>query len=316
MTIQQLEYIIALDNYRHFAKAAEACYVTQPTLSMMIQKLEDELDVRIFDRSAHPVEPTEVGKKILNQARISIRYFYQVKEVVDNEKNMLTGDFKLGIIPTVATYIVPELLRRMKKTETGINLILQEAPTSVIVEHLLNGKLDGGLAATPLNHPNLVEMPVYYEKFYAYVSPLDGLFENDEVDLGKVDIHTVWLLENIHCLRGQIVQLCQMKKEKDLDRTEKIKYESGSMDTLINIVDYNGGLTVIPEMTAMGLPEEKQNNLRRLKGNTAVREVSLIVSKEFVRQKMAGIIVDMIKDSVPKSMQDKSLKQYIVDVSY
>lgn len=316
MTIQQLEYIIAVDNYRHFAKAAEACYVTQPTLSMMIQKLEDELDVKIFDRSAHPVEPTDTGKKVLQQARVSLRYFYQIKEVVDNEKNILTGDFKLGIIPTIATYIVPELLRCMSETTSGINLVLQETPTAVIVENLLNGKLDGGLAATPLNHPMLVEIPVYYEKFYAYVSPIEGLFESEEVDLSEVDIHAVWLLENIHCLRGQIVKLCQMKREQDKEKTTKIKYESGSIDTLINIVDYNGGLTVIPEMTAMGLPEEKQGNLRKLKGDMAVREVSLIVSQDFVRQKMANSIVDMIKNSVPKSMQDTNLKQYIVDVSY
>lgn len=316
MTVQQLEYIIAVDNYRHFAKAAEACYVTQPTLSMMIQKLEDELDVKIFDRSAHPVEPTNTGKKILEQARVSLRHFYQIKEVVDNEKNILTGDFKLGIIPTIATYIVPELLQSMSQATTGINLNLQETPTVEIVESLLNGKLDGGLAATPLNHPMLVEIPIYYEKFYAYVSPIEGLFENEEVDLSEVDINAVWLLENIHCLRGQIIKLCQMKREQDKAKTTKIKYESGSMDTLINIVDYNGGLTVIPEMTAMGLPEDKQGNLRRLKGDTAVREVSLIVSQDFVRQKMANEIVEMIKKSVPKSMQDTSLKQYIVDVSY
>lgn len=316
MTIQQLEYIIAVDNYRHFAKAAEACFVTQPTLSMMIQKLEDELDVKIFDRSAHPIEPTEIGKKILTQARISLRYFYQIKEVVSNEKDMLTGDFKLGIIPTIATYIVPELLSHMKKTTNSINLILQETPTTAMIENLLNGKLDGGLAATPLNHPLLVEIPVYYEKFYAYVSPVEGLFEHEEVDLSEVDIHAVWLLENIHCLRGQIVKLCQMKREQDKQKTTKIKYESGSMDTLINIVDYNGGLTIIPEMTAMGLPEEKQGNLRRLKGDLAVREVSLILSQDFVRQKMADFIVEMIKKSVPKSMQDTNLKQYTVDVTY
>lgn len=314
MTIQQLEYVIAVDNYRHFARAAEACFVTQPTLSMMIQKLEEELEVKIFDRSAHPVRPTEVGKKIIEQARVSIRYFYQIKELVDNEKDILTGDFKLGVIPTIASYIVPELLRCLKETTTGINLSLQETPTSEIVESLLNGKLDGGLAATPLNHPNLVEYPIYYEKFYAYVSASDGCFQDEEVDLSKVDIQTVWLLDNIHCLRGQIIKLCQMKKEKD--RLTNIKYESGSIDTLINIVDYNGGLTVIPEMTAMSLPEEKQANLRRLKGDIAVREVSLIVSQDFVRQKMAGSIVDMIKQSVPRVMQNPALKQYAVDVSY
>lgn len=314
MTIQQLEYIIAVDNYRHFARAAEACFVTQPTLSMMTQKLEEELDVKIFDRSAHPVKPTAIGKKIIEQARHSIRSFYQIKEVVDNEKDMLTGDFVLGIIPTIASYIVPELLGHAKETNTGINLILQETPTVEIIESLLNNKLDGGLAATPLNHPNLVEIPIYYEKFYAYVSPVEDCFKDEEVDLSKVDIRSIWLLDNIHCLRGQTLKLCQMKKEKI--NKSKIKYESGSLDTLINIVDYNGGLTVIPEMTAMGLPEEKQGNLRRLKGDATVREVSLIVSQDFVRQKMANSIVDMIKGSVPKAMQDMSLKQYTVDASY
>ena len=314
MTIQQLEYIIAIDNYRHFARAAEACFVTQPTLSMMTQKLEEELDVKIFDRSEHPVKPTMLGEKIIEQARVSIRSFYQIKEVVDNEKDVLTGDFTLGVIPTIASYIVPELLRCAKETHTGVNLILQETPTVEIIESLLTNKLDGGLAATPLNHPNLVEIPIYYEKFYAYVSPLEDCFKEEEVDLSKVDIQTIWLLDNIHCLRGQALRLCQMKKEKK--STAGVKYESGSLDTLINIVDYNGGLTIIPEMTAMGLSEEKQGNLRRLKGGVAVREVSLIVNQDFVRQKMANSIVNMIKRSVPKAMQEMSLKQYAVDVSY
>ena len=313
MTIQQLEYIIAVDNYRHFAKAAEACYVTQPTLSMMIQKLEDELGVKIFDRKANPVLPTDVGKLILEQARTSVGHFYRVKEVVNNEKNILTGDFKLGIIPTVAAYIVPELLRTVGATETGINLIMHETPTPVIIESIINGKLDGGLAATPLNNPMLMEIPIYYEKFYAYTSPLDSYSENEEIDLQDIDVRNLWLLGEIHCLRGQALNLCKRKLEGAEDRTAR--YESGSLDTLISIVDYNGGLTVIPEMAAMGLSEEKQSNLRNIKGNVPVREVSLIVSKDFVRHNVAGAIVGMIKKSVPKSMQNPELKQYAVGVS-
>ena len=312
MTIQQLEYIIAVDNYRHFAKAAEACYVTQPTLSMMLQKLEDELGAKIFDRKANPVEPTSVGKLILEQARISVSHFNKVKEVVNNERNILTGDFKLGIIPTVAAYIVPELLRTVGSTETGINLIMHETPTFEIIESVINGKLDGGLAATPLNNPMLTEIPVYYEKFYAYTSPLDSYAENEEIDLLNVDMCDLWLLENIHCFRGQALNLC--KKRGKGDCLQNAKYESGSLDTLISIVDYNGGLTIIPEMTAMGLSEEKQGNLRNIKGNTSVREVSLVVSKDFVRHNIANAIVDMIKKSVPKSMQDPELKKFTVDV--
>ena len=315
MTIQQLEYIIAVDNYRHFAKAAEACYVTQPTLSMMIQKLEEELDVKIFDRSAHPVEPTRIGEQILHEARVSVRYFSQIRELVDNEKNMLTGDFRLGVIPTIASYVVPELLQQMKESSLNINLMLQEMPTSKVVEYVLNGKLDGGLLATPLKHPMLIEYPIYYEKFYAYISPLDSdLKKQEEIDLQEVDVRTMWLLENVHCLRGQIVKLCQLRKEKS--KHETIKYESGSIETLINIVDYNGGMTIIPEMAAMSLSEDRQENLRRLKGDVSVREVSLIVNRDFVRQRMADSLIEIIKDCIPISMQDPALKQYAIDVSY
>ena len=314
MTIQQLEYIIAVDNYRHFAKAAEACYVTQPTLSMMIQKLEDELGVKIFDRMVQPVEPTAIGKKIIKQAHTSIYHFNRIKELVYDEKDLLTGDFKLGIIPTIAAYLVPELLRHISTPEMGINLLMQEIPTSGMVESILNGKGDGGLAATPLKNPLLIELPLYYEKFYVYISPHESASEDEEIDLSLMDIRKIWLLDNIHCLRGQVESLCKRRKENL--RQQAVHYESGSLDTLINIVDYNGGLTIIPEMTAMGLPEEKQNNLRRIKGDLSVREISLVVSSNFVRQKMAGVIVEMIKKTVPKSMQNPELSRFVMDVQY
>jgi LysR family hydrogen peroxide-inducible transcriptional activator len=312
MTIQQLEYIIAVDNYRHFAKAAEACYVTQPTLSMMIQKLEDELNVKIFDRMVQPVEPTEIGKKIIQQAHTSVYQFNQIRELVNNERDVLTGDFKLGVIPTIASYLVPELLRLIRQSNAGINLLMQEISTSIMVENILNGKIDGGLAATPLKNPLLVEIPIYYEKFYVYLSPEDEFFEEEEIDLQCIDIQKIWLLNNIHCLRGQVEGLCKRKKENDQRRLTN--YDAGSLDTLINIVDYNGGLTIIPEMTAMGLPEEKQNNLRKIKGDISVREVSLIVSRDFVRQKMANAIVGMVREAVPKSMLESELKKYVIGV--
>ena len=312
MTIQQLEYIIAVDNYRHFAKAAEACRVTQPTLSMMIQKLEDELEVKIFDRMTQPVQPTTIGEKIIHQARGSVYQFNQIKELVYNEKDVLKGDFKMGIIPTIASYLVPELLKRVRESDTGINLMMEEVSTSAMIENILCDRIDGGLAVTPLNHPLLIEKPIYYEKFYAYVSPGEPLFHSNEIDLKEIDIHKVWLLNNIHCLRGQAETLCKEKRENEPSPT--VSYESGSLDTLMNIVDYNGGLTIIPEMTAMGLPEEKQGNLRKIKGDTSVREISLIVSRDFVRRKMAEAIVNMVKKSVPLSMQNPELSRHTIKV--
>jgi LysR family hydrogen peroxide-inducible transcriptional activator len=315
MNIQQLEYVIAVDNFRHFAKAAEICHVTQPTLSMMIQKLEEELDVKIFDRSKHPVEPTTIGKLIIDQARISLRHFKQIREVIENEQNIVTGSFKLGIIPTVASYLVPVLLHNYTTHYSDIDLTLKESTTTELISELLNGSLDGGILAGPLNHPGLCEYPVYYEKFYAYVSPLDNIYDEKEIDLDKIDISKVWLLENEHCLRGQIERLCKLKKNsQSLNPMHTIRYESGSIDTLINVVDYNPGITIIPEMHAMGLNEEKQENLRAFKDVTAVREVSVVVSKEYVRKTMLNLVIEIVKSSVPKSMQNAELKAYVIDL--
>ena len=312
MTIQQLTYIIAVDRWRHFSKAAEVCRVTQPTLSMMIRKLEDELEVKIFDRTALPVVPTPIGREIIEQAHTAVYQFERIRELTEDGKGAVKGDFHMGVIPTVATYMVPELLRTATGTDADIRLLMQEIPTPTMVEWLLNGKIDGGLAATPLNHPLLLELPLYYERFYAYVAADDPLFDGEEIDLEAVDVDKLWLLDNIHCLRGQVETLCRRKRERTQERPAA--YVAGSLETLINIVDYNGGFTVIPEMTAMGLPEEKQNNLRRIRGEIAVREISLVVSRRFVRQKMAAAVAERIKATAPKSMQDPALRHHVIAV--
>jgi LysR family hydrogen peroxide-inducible transcriptional activator len=313
MNIQQLEYIIAIDNFRHFAKAAEMCNITQPTLSMMTQKMEDELGVKIFDRSKHPVEPTVIGKEIIDQARISMKHFKQIKEIVENEQNIAVGTFRLGIIPTIAPFLVPVILEKQSSKYQNIELILKENTTGNLINEILKGSLDGGILAGPLNHPDLSEYPLYYEKFYAYVSPSDEKYQEKEIDLNSLDVKDVWLLENEHCLRGQIERLCRMKRASSTENPT-FKYESGSIDTLIHIVDYNCGITIIPEMHAMGLSEDKQDNLREFKNQSAVREVCLIVSKEYVRKTMLQDITDIIKSAVPKSMQNPELKKYVVDL--
>jgi LysR family hydrogen peroxide-inducible transcriptional activator len=313
MNIQQLEYIIAVDNFRHFAKAAEKCFVTQPTLSMMIQKLEDELGVKLFDRSKHPVEPTPIGKQVIEQARISLNSFNQIKEVVEGEQNLAKGSFKLGIIPTIASYLVPSMLGTHHEVYRELELVLKESTTNNLIKEILNGTLDGGVLAGPLNHPELTEYPVYYEKFYAYVSPLDDLYKEREIDLDTIDISQVWLLENEHCLRGQIERLCQMKRKSQIGDS-CMKFESGSIDTLIHVVDYNPGITIIPEMHAMGLSEDKQENLRQFKDTTAVREVSLVVSKGYVRKTILNVILEIIRNSVPQSMQNSKLKEFVVNL--
>ena len=314
MNIQQLEYIVAVDRFRHFAKAAEACRITQPTLSTMVRKLEEELDVQLFDRSGLPVEPTAIGKQVIEQSKAALKNIYKIREMIEEERQLLTGSFRLGIIPTVAPYLVPELLKEKELKYKEILLTLKEDTTDNIVSGILSGELDGGLMATPVNHPDLIEYPVYYEQFYAYVSPLDEAYRGKQIDLHSIDIHKIWLLDSVHCLRGQIEQLCKMKKSLPKDGLQPVKYESGSIDTLINIVDTNFGITIVPELFAMHLSEDKQGNLREFKDLIAVREVSIVVSKEYIRRKLLNKVLEMVADSVPKSMKNPELKQFAVAI--
>ncbi|NDV69539.1 hydrogen peroxide-inducible genes activator [Dysgonomonas sp. 25] len=313
MNIQQLEYIIAVDNHRHFAKAAEASFVTQPTLSMMIQKLEDEIGVKIFDRSQLPVQPTPIGVQVINQARIIVSQVKQIKEIIQEEKGIVQGVFKLGIIPTIAPYLLPKLMKRHNDNGYDITLVIEEMTTAQICERLLDGTLDGAILATPLKNEKIMEYPIYYEKFYAYVSPQEtSLYAKKELDEDDLNVNRLWLLEEVHCFRNQILKLCSTRRRKSAHSL--FTYEAGSIDTLINIVDNNSGLTVIPEMTLDVLNEKQMKHVRPLKDMNPVREISLVTRKDFLREKIINIIISEVKDVVPKEYLDPERKKSIVDL--
>ncbi|MDR2950816.1 MAG: hydrogen peroxide-inducible genes activator [Dysgonomonas sp.] len=313
MNIQQLEYIIAVDNNRHFAKAAEASFVTQPTLSMMIQKLEDELGVKIFDRSQLPVQPTVIGVQIINQARVIVSQVKQIKEIIQEEKGIVQGVFKLGIIPTIAPYLLPKLMKIHDENGYDIVLVIEETTTGQIIEKLLNGALDGAILATPLKNDKISEHPIYYERFYAYVSPREtSLYAKKELEEDDLNINRLWLLEEVHCFRGQILRICNMRKRKSSHSL--FSYEAGSINTLINIVDNNSGLTIIPEMAIDELNEQQKRNVRPLKGISPVREISLVTRREFLRERVLDIIITEVKQAVPKTLLNADLKKFIVDI--
>ncbi|GAB6010442.1 hydrogen peroxide-inducible genes activator [Dysgonomonas reticulitermitis] len=313
MNIQQLEYIIAVDNHRHFAKAAEASFVTQPTLSMMIQKLEDELGVKIFDRSQLPVQPTVIGTQIINQARVIVSQVKQIREIIQEEKGIIQGVFKLGIIPTIAPYLLPKLMKAHDENGYDIVLVIEETTTGQIIEKLLNGALDGAILATPLKNEKITEHPVYYERFYAYVSPKEtSLYAKKELEEDDLNINRLWLLEEVHCFRGQILRICNMRKRKSSHSL--FSYEAGSISTLINIVDSNSGLTIIPEMAIDELSERQKRNVRPLKGISPVREISLVTRREFLRERVLDIIISEVKQAVPQPLLNSDLKKFIVDI--
>ena len=263
MNLQQLEYIIAVDNYRHFATAAQKCFVTQPTLSMMIQKLEQELGIKIFDRSKQPVVPTEAGTVVIAQAKNILQEAKRMKEVIHELKGELKGELKIGIIPTVAPYLLPLFLNRFLKKYPLLKIKITEMNTEQIIEKLKRHHLDAGILATPLNNAAIKELPVYYEEFVVYASKEEKLMTKKFLSPADINTHHLWLLEEGHCLRAQVLNLCELRK-KELE-TSNLEYEAGSIETLKKMVDINKGITILPELAIKDLTASEKKQVRHLK---------------------------------------------------
>ncbi|MGB0777957.1 MAG: hydrogen peroxide-inducible genes activator [Flavobacteriaceae bacterium] len=302
MTLNQLEYLIALNHYRHFGKAAEACGISQPTLSLMIKKIEQELDVEIFDRSKQPLQPTEMGLKILQQAEKSIKEIGKITELIQEETGMLSGPLHIGIIPTLAPYIIPDLIRLFKSDYPEIQLKLTEMNTKTLIQALKDDELDLFIAATPLEESGFYEIPLYYEKFVAYFA--SGAMPSNSVSLDTIPKENLWVLEEGHCLRDQTFNFCGP------DTGYNQVYEAGSIETLIKIVDTNGGYSIIPELQIPLLTQSQRENLRDIDNPPANREVSIVIKKGFIKERMLNAVADSIKKIIPESMLDNRLKKF------
>ena len=307
MTLQQLEYILALDKTRHFVKAAEMCNVKQPTLSAMVQKLEDELDSKIFDRGLHPIEPTEIGRKILKQAQVIMFHVNQLKAGVEAEKGSLVGNLNLAMIPTVAPYLLPKFIGEFKKNYPSIAIRISEMRTETILEKLRIAEIDMAILATPLNNPNLWEIPLYYERFVAYISPSASIYNQQKFSASEMPLDQLWVLEEGHCLRNQVFNFCH---QKILNHASI--YEAGSIDTLVKIVDLNGGYTIIPQLHVDLLSEEQKKNLRPIENPEATREISIIIRNDFVREGMLNAVAECVKKVIPQEMLDERLKKFTI----
>lgn len=304
MTLQQLEYVVAVDNHRHFVRAAKSCSVTQSTLSSMIQKLEDELGVQIFNRKAHPVEPTELGVQIIKQAKVLLHNASQLHELTLSEKEQRSGNVRLGIIPTIAPYIVPPLIQYIHTEHPSISLTIIENTTANLIKALEAAEVDMALLATPLAQAGLLEVPIYYEKFVGYVSEQSPLFNKECLATSEIASKNMWLLQEGHCLRNQVINFC----EKNSDHATT--YEAGSIDTLIRIVDRNGGHTIIPELHIASLSDEQKERVRPIKSPEPRREVSLTIREDYVREGILNVIARGVKNSVPNEMVDARLQKF------
>ncbi|MFA6770156.1 MAG: hydrogen peroxide-inducible genes activator [Bacteroidales bacterium] len=307
MNIQQLDYIIAVDRFRHFAKAAEACGVTQPTLSMMVQKLEEELGVNLFDRKKSPVEPTPIGKRLIIQAKVIKFNLKQFKEIADSVRDAVDGELNIAIIPTLAPYIIPKFFGETRKRVPNLKIKISEIRTSDIIEQLNSAQIEVAIVSTPLNEPGILELPLFYERFIAYISPLEEkMYKKETIIASELDPAGMWLLQEGHCFRSQMLNICH-KSENSMQ-----VYEAGSIETLIRIVDNNGGYTLIPELHLNSLTPEQKKHIRFFTGDEPRREISFVFREDFVKERLINELVETIKVMIPHDMLDGRLSKFRV----
>src|SRR6267154_923798 len=310
MNLQQLHYIIAVDTHRHFAKAAEKTFVTQPTLSMMIQKLEEELGIRIFDRSNQPVVPTTEGEEVIARARQIMADVGLLKEFTQEHKHEVSGELKLSVIPTLAPYLLPLFLKSFVEKHPLLKTTIRELVTNDIIAALKNGDIDIGLLATPLNDSRLEEHAVFYEEFFAYAAAEEKVSRKKFLLPKDIDLSKLWLLEEGHCLRNQVFNLCELKK-KDFE-SDRLHYEAGSLETLKNLVDHHNGITILPFLATLDLTKKQRAKIREFAPPKPVREVSLVVNKNFHRTRLLQALRTEIENQLPASigeMQEKRVME-------
>lgn len=311
MTLTQLEYIVALDTYRHFVLAAEKCFVTQPTLSMQIQKLEDELGIKIFDRTKQPVMPTELGMTIIEQARVTLREAGRIQDMIDDQKDRMTGELRIGVIPTLAPYILPPLFQRIREKYPQLTLVIKESITEDVLHDLKTNTLDCGIVVTPLKDPSIKEHILFYEELFVYVSRKNKLYDKKYVLANEIDPNQLWLLEEGHCFRSQVLNLCELRKYSDLH----VKYETGNIETLKRMVDNTDGITILPELAVMEFSKSQLKFVKKLKEPSPAREVSLVTHRDHIKTKLIKTLREEILDIVPKQMQKLHTKK-VVDINY
>lgn len=296
MTLQQLEYILTLDRYGNFAKAAFACDVTQPTLSAMIQKLETELGMKIFDRRRQPVVATRDGRAVIEQAKEVLHQTRRIKQTVEEEKGTLAGTFTMGVLPTIAPYLIPQFFPQLMNEHPELDARMVELKTADIKRALANGDLDAAIVANIDGLDDFVKHPLYSERFLAYVSEQDPLFAKDRIKITDLTDEYLWLLDEGHCFRDQLVKFCNLRSAA---RSKKA-YTLGSIETFMRIVEHGKGVTFIPELALTQLNENQLRLVRHFILPEPRREIIMITRPDFIRNKLLNVIIERIRTAVGK----------------
>lgn len=305
MTITQLKYVLAVAEAKNFTKAAQKTFVTQPTLSMQIQKLEEELEIIIFDRSTKPIELTPIGQKIVTQAKSIVNESNRMQDVVDQEKGFIGGEFKIGIIPTVMPTLLPMFLKNFTNKYPKVQLKIEELTTDEIISKLKRGHLDAAIAATPLEQEKIKERVIYYEPFVAYIPEGHKLSEKEKLNVDDLDLDDLLLLEDGHCFRDGIINLCKSNAAISEDH---FQLQSGSFETLIKLSNEGLGMTLLPYLHTLDIPERQLSKLRYFEEPSPAREVSLIYSTNELKLQIINALYDVIAGVVRGAIRFQDVK--------
>lgn len=308
MTITQLEYVLAVDKYRHFGKAAKACNVTQPTLSMQLQKAEEEMGVIIFDRSKNPILPTDEGTQIINQARLVLREYKKIFSIIDANKGEVRGEFRLAVIPTLAPYVIPLFAGDFVQKHPNVNLTIEEYKTEDIIELLAKDEIDAGLLVTPIQGESFIERVLFHEPFSVFASEGHHLLKKAKVKDKDLNTSDVWLLNEGHCFRQQVLNLCKLSRDNGLH--DNLKFESGNLETLKNMVLNSSGYTLLPQLAVLNLSKEEMGHVREFQSPIPTREVSLVHNRIFLKEKIISALEESIIENLPESLTSMKKKNY------
>ena len=313
MNIQQLEYLIAVDKYSHFGQAAQACFITQPTLSAMVQKLEEELDVKIFDRTSHPIRTTDIGIQIVEQAKVVMNSIMELKNKATLLNNILAGRINIGIIPTVSNFLLPKELFDFLHQNPKIEMNIREMNTDNIIKELKSGELDVGIISTPYAETSEFFTDFLFNEELLIYSSTQGLTNHSHqyISPEKINLDKIWLLEEGNCLRLQSEYICNL--QENIAKPKNLEYSGSSISTLIKIVDQVGGLTIIPELAIQQLTEEQQKNIFHFKKPSPVREISLIYYKPSYKQKLFDKLANYLRETLSDKLNyNKNPKNFSV----
>ncbi len=292
MTLTQLTYLVAVAETGSFLKAASRCFVTQPTLSMQVKKLERQLGETLLDRTRQPVVPTQLGRRVIEQARVVVREHSRISDIVSQSRGVVAGEYRLGVIPTVASSLLPLILGPFTKAYPEVVLSVEELTTKNLIQALLEDRLDGGLAATPLREEKLEETPLYYEDFMVF-SQDKRLLSRKTISPGVLEDLDVLLMNEGHCFRDQAIEICST------GHGTRLRYESGSFKTLIKLVEVGQGSTLLPQLVALGLPRRQSKYLRPFASPIPRREVSLVTHRRLAKQAIHDSLTEVIRQELP-----------------